>query len=130
MNSNKQKAVFGIPSWGLSLITAALSLVFLFLLAALLSLIPKMGEDIGELIAYVSYDVLIATSCFFICRHNPKSIWYVPILCNTMGIISAIVEPNFWITSLWIVICGGWILSLIGAISGAFIGRRTSQAII
>jgi len=130
MNSNKQKAVFGIPIWGLSLITAAISLVFLFLLAALLSLIPRISEDIGELIAYASYGILIATACFFICRHNPKSIWYVPILCNTMGIISAIVEPNFWISALWIVMCSGWILSIIGAVGGALFGKRTTQEII
>jgi len=129
MNSKEQKTVLGIPSWGLSLITAALSLVFLFLLAALLSFIPKIGEDIGELIAYISYDIIIAGACFFICRHNPKSIWYVPILSNTMGIISAIVEPNFWISALWIVVCGGWVLSTIGAISGAIIGRRTALEI-
>ena len=55
-----------------------------------------------------------------------KSIWYVPILCNASGIISAIVEPNFWTTSLWIVICGGWVLSLIGAISGAMVGKHST----
>ena len=124
MKKKERKLLFGIPSWGLSFITAVLSLIFLLFLASLLVSIPKIGEDIGELIAYISYDIIIAVSCFFICRHNPKSIWYVPILCNTAGIISAIVEPNFWITSLWIVICGGWILSIIGAISGAIVGKR------
>jgi hypothetical protein len=44
-----------------------------------------------------------------------------------MGIIAAIVEPNFWISALWMVICGGWVLSLIGAISGALMGRRVTR---
>ena len=126
MKTKKQKSLFGIPSWGLSLLTALLSLIILIFLASLLSSIPKIGENLGEGIAYISYDIIIAIACFFICRHNPKSIWYVPIICNTIGVISAIVEPNFWITSLWIVMCGGWILSLIGAISGALIGRRAN----
>lgn len=125
MKTKEQKSLFGIPSWGLSLLTAILSLIILFLLASLLGSIPKIDKDFSEGIAYIIYDILIAIACFFICRHNPKSIWYVPILCNTMGIISAIVEPNFWITSLWIVICSGWLLSLIGAISGAIVGRKT-----
>ena len=125
METKEKKSFFSqIPSWGLSLITAFLSLIFLLILSSLLSSIPKIGENMNEGIAYISYDIIIAIACFFICRHNPKSIWYVPILCNTMGIISAIVEPNFWITSLWIVMCGGWVLSLIGAISGAMVGRR------
>jgi len=128
METKEKKSFFSqIPSWGLSLITAFVSLIFLILLASLLITIPKIGENLGEGIAYISYDILIAIACFFICRHNPKSIWYVPIICNSMGIIAAIVEPNFWITSLWIVICSGWILSLIGAISGALMGKRATR---
>ena len=125
MKTKEPKYLFGIPSWGLSLLTALLSVVILFILAALLGSISKIDDNISEGIAYIIYDIIIAIACFFICRHNPKSIWYVPILCNTMGIISAIVEPNFWITSLWIVICGGWVLSLIGASSGAMVGKRS-----
>lgn len=123
MKTKEKKSLFGIPSWGLSLLTALFSFIILFFLAGLLG--SMIDENISEGIAYISYDIIIAIACFFICRHNPKSIWYVPILCNTMGIISAIVEPNFWITSLWIVICGGWVLSLIGAISGAMVGKRS-----
>jgi hypothetical protein len=125
MKSKDKKSLFGIPSWGLSLLTAILSTIILLLLASLLGNITKTPENISEGIAYIVYDIVIAIACFFICRNNPKSIWYVPILCNTMGIISAIVEPNFWITSLWILICGGWVLSLIGAISGTMVGKRS-----
>ncbi len=124
MKTTEQKSLFGIPSWGLSLLTAILSLIILFFLASLLGSIPIINKDFSEGIAYITYDILVAIACFFICKHDPKSIWYVPILCNTMGIISAIIEPNFWITSLWIVICSGWVLSLIGAISGAVVGRK------
>lgn len=128
MKTKEKKSLLSqIPSWGLSLITAFISLIFLLFLASLLVSIPKIGENLGEGIAYISYDILIAIACFFICRHNPKSIWYVPIICNAMGIIAAIVEPNFWISALWIVICSGWVLSLIGAISGALMGRRVTQ---
>lgn len=112
----KKSFLSGTPSWVLSIITVVLSFIFLFLLA----------YTVGEVIAYISYDIVIVIACFFICRENPNSVWYVPIICNTIGVISAIVEPNFWITSLWIVMCGGWILSLIGAISGALIGRRAN----
>jgi len=121
----KRKFLFGIPSWGLSLITSLLSLIFLMFFASILGSYSQLDENISEGIAYISYNILIAIACFYICRNNPKSFWYVPIICNTVGIISAIVEPNFWITPLWIVICGGWILSIIGAISGAKVGKRS-----
>ncbi len=126
MISKEQKLFWELPSWGLSLITALLSLIVLFFFAALLGSLLKNSEDVSEWVAYIIYDIIIAIACFFICRHNPKSIWYVPILCNTVGILAAIVEPNFWITFLWIVVCGGWVLSLVGAISGAIVGKRSS----
>ena len=125
MKTKKQKPLFGIPSWGLSLLTALLTLIILLFLSSLLISILKTNEDISLGIGYIIYDILIAIACFFICKHDPNSVWYVPILCNTMGIISALIEPNFWITSLWIVICGGWVLSLIGAIRGAKVGKRS-----
>jgi hypothetical protein len=125
MKTKEQKSLFGIPSWGLSILTAISSTIILFFLASLLPYITKIPENITEGIAYIIYDIIIAIACFFICRHNPKSIWYVPILSNTVGIISAIVEPNFWITGLWILICGGWVLSLIGSIIGTMVGKRS-----
>jgi len=124
MNTEGKKFLFGLPSWVLSLSTAFIALIFLFILASLLGSIPQIDKNFSEEIAYIVYDILIAAGCFFICKNNPKSIWYVPILSNTAGIISAFIEPNFWITSLWILICGGWILSLIGAIGGAIIGKE------
>lgn len=125
MKTKEKKSLFGIPSWGLSLLTALLSTIILPFVASLLAYRMRIPENISEGIAYIIYDIIIVIACFFICRHNPKSIWYVPILCNTTGIIAAIVEPNFWITSLWIFICGGWVLSLIGAISGTMVGKRS-----
>ncbi len=119
---NNKSIVTGIPAWALSLLTAFLSLIILFVLAGIIVEVFQTG-DAGEIIAYLVYDILIAIACFFICRKEPAALWYVPVISNTMGIISAIVEPNFWITYLWILICGGWAISLAGAIAGAITGR-------
>ena len=121
----KEKKLLGLPSWGLALLTAFVSLIFLFGSAALLGPLLPIDKNISEGIAYVVFNVLVAAACFFICKHNPNSVWYVPIICNAVGIISAIVEPNFWITDLWIFICGGWVLSIIGATIGAVVGHRS-----
>jgi len=128
INSKKskgQKTLFGIPSWGLALLAALSAIIFAIFLGYLLGSIFKNNENLSLGIAYIIYDIIIALACFFICRNNPKSIWYAPILCNIMGIITALVEPNFWITSLWIVICGGWLLSRIAAIGGTMVGKRS-----
>lgn len=125
MKTNGRKFIFVMPSWGLALLTALFSLIFLLFFAALLGLISQIDKNISEGIAYISYDIIIAIACFFICKNNPKSFWYVPVLANTGGIISAIVEPNFWITYLWILICSGWVLSVIGAIIGTVVRKRS-----
>ena len=116
--------LFGLPSWGLSLIVAIVSFMIVMFLGYLLIDILK-DENIALGIAYIVYDIIIAIACFLICKNNPKSIWYVPILCNIFGIIAALVEPNFWTTPMWMVYCGGWVLSLIGAIFGVKVGKRS-----
>ena len=123
VNIKKQQTRFSIRSWGFSLITAFTSLILaIFLFHSLDSIIRD--ENISSAIAYSIYNLIIIIACFFICRKNPKSVWYVPFLCNTMGIISALVEPNFWITNLWIAICSGWVLSIIASIIGVRTGNK------
>ena len=124
----KEKKLLGLPSWGLGLLTAFVSLIFLFFFSALLGSILPIDKNISESIAYIIFGIIVAAACYFICKHNPKSIWYVPIICNAVGILSAIIEPNFWRTDLWIFIGSGWVLSIIGATIGA-VGHRSVSGI-
>jgi len=102
-----------------------LAFVVLMVVGDVIAAIFRIPEsNTADLVFYILYNLIIAGGCFYICRMNPKSIWYVPVLCNIIGIISAIIERNFWISSLWIVICGGWVLSIIVAIIGALIGKK------
>ena len=120
-----QSLLTALASVGLSLLTAFLSLVLGFALGGLLGgdHFP-LGEEIGEGLLYVLWGIILAVPCYFICRGNPRSIWYAPILCNIIGINFAFTDPNFWITPMWIGICGGWVLSIIGAIAGAKAGKK------
>ena len=131
MTTNRRKSILtGIPSWGLALLTMFLAFVVLMVVGDILTAIFKIPEsDIGDLVFYILYNLIIAGGCFYICRQNPKSVWYVPVLCNIIGIISAIIEPNFWIGSLWIVICSGWVLSIITSITGARLGRKKAISV-
>jgi hypothetical protein len=127
MQKGKRPYLAGIPSWGLALLTMFLAFVVLMIVSDILVAVFRIPEGNGvDLVFYILYNLIIAGSCFYICRQNPKSILYVPVLCNIIGIISSIAEPTFWKDSLWIVICSGWVLSIIASIIGAFIGRRTT----
>jgi hypothetical protein len=123
----KEKKLLGLPSWGLALLTAFVSIILLFLLSSLLGSILPFDKNVGEGIGYIFYGIIVAIACFFICKHDPKSVWYVPIIANIPGIFSAIVESNFWITDLWIFICSGWILSIIASFIGRTVGQRSVQ---
>lgn len=125
MEAKLQKPLLGLPSWVMSLIIGVLTIILLIVIASLVGTIPGLNEEVSEGIGYVIYAAVIAVACFFICKNNPSSVWYVPVLCNIAGIFTAFVEPTFWTTSLWIFICGGWVLSLIGAITGAIVGRNS-----
>ena len=131
MKANKKRSFLsGIPTWGLAAIALVAPIIFtviLFILGDLIVGSEKMDEDIADSILYILLDLFIAVCCFFIVRQEPKTIWYVPILCNAIGIYAAIDEPNFWISSLWMFICGGWVLSIIASIMGYYTGRRSGD---
>jgi hypothetical protein len=121
---NKPKYLFGIPGWLLAGLTSIVALVVLIVIAGLLGSISGLDKNVSEGISYLIYGIIITIACFYICRNDPKSIWYVLILVNAAGIISAVVEPNFWVTSIWIYISIGWVMSLIGGIGGSLIWAR------
>jgi len=128
MKSTKKKSFLsGIPSWGLAGIALVAPIFFTVVILILGDLLigSRMDEDVADSIFYIILDLFIAVCCFYIIRHKPDSIWYIPILCNAIGIFAAIVEPNFWISSLWMFICGGWVLSIIASIIGFMVGRRS-----
>ena len=119
--------LFGLPSWVQSVLWVIASTMILFGLGEGVGNILKINEDIAGAIPYIIFDVLIAVGCFYIVKWNPKSIWYVPLICNVIGIIAAIIEPSFWRTSLWMLICAGWVLSVIASVIGARVGRSSAK---
>ena len=120
----KKSFLAGIPSWALALLTLFGATIVLFGIAEGLGPYIKIKGDIGDAIPYILYGIVVAICCFFIVKKNPSSIWYVPIICNAIGIIAAIIEPNFWITPMWIPMCGGLVLSIFASIIGARKGRK------
>jgi len=119
MKSNGRKSFLaGIPSWALALI--AMFIIFIVLMA--------IGESIktetiaAEVLVYIIWGIVNAVCCFFIVRQNYKSVWYVPLIINVIFIIPSFVEPMK--LSDWICIFGILVLSFIGSIIGARMGKR------
>ena len=86
----KRSFLFNMPSWLQSILWVFASTVVLFGIGECVGNIFKINENIAGDIPYIIFDVLIAIGCFYIVKWNPKSIWYVPIICNAVGIIAAI----------------------------------------
>jgi hypothetical protein len=124
ITNGKKSFLAKVPSAVLAIITVVGATIVLFGIGEGLGSFIKIKGDTGEAIPYIIYDILIAICCYFIIKQNPGSIWYVPVICNVIGIISAIIEPNFWITPMWIPVCSGWVLTIIVSVIGAQRGRR------
>ena len=111
------------PAWGLSLITLAVSPLIFIALDSIGSL-KIFSDSSSEIILFSFYPILIAVACFFICRTHPKSVWYTPVICNAMIILPVFLDPNFGTGPGSIILGSSFVLSVIGAIVGAIIGRR------
>jgi hypothetical protein len=124
MKTDGRKSFLGsVPSAALAVFTLVGATIVLFGGAALLQQCDKVGY-----MAYILNYLVIALGCFFIIRANPKSLWYVPLICNVMSLIAAFVEPNFWHSPLWIPNCAGWALTVMVAIVAWRIGKRAASS--
>jgi hypothetical protein len=113
-----------LPGWILSLLAVFLIAIILGIMnSSSLSKSNWWSDDYS----YITYGVLIASACFFICWNNPKSVWYTPLICNSWTPLIAIFDEGFWNTSLGIICISGFCLSIIAAIAGAKAGRKTAM---
>ncbi len=119
----KKSPLAGIPAWALSLIIFFVT-IGLFELSEYIDLSKSVNTDIPVLVVYV---LLLTASCFSICKTHPKSVWYTPLICNGFNIIIlVIITSEYQVRLLPYVIAqsGLIVISMIGAIAGAKIGRR------
>lgn len=110
-----------------ALFIAVFATCTLILFSIVFGLIIPVGTNISQFIAYIAYDLIIALGCYFLCLKNPYSVWFVPIVCNAAGIVSAILEPNFWISSMWVLTVLGWMISIITSMWGHDIGIKIKR---
>ena len=104
-------------------------IVFTIVLAVVDELVHSFDE--GGTIAYMLFGLLSTIACYFIIKKNPRSVWYVPLIINSLLILSAFIESFFWRlppnasgTPMWIPVCFGWILTLILSIIAAIKGKK------
>lgn len=83
-----------IPSYALAIITLIGAFFVLIAVGTWVDYSTIISEKMDQVIPFVIFDILIAVGCYFIVKRNPRSIWYVPLICNAYGITSAIVEPH------------------------------------
>lgn len=115
----KKYYMTGVAVWLQALLLALVSIIVLFVVAAILGQISLFAENAGEQAAYALHALLLATGCFLICRKYPKSAWYVPLVANVFVILSACFEPNFWKTDLYFWLGSALPLSVVTAYLGS-----------
>jgi hypothetical protein len=123
MKTNRIKSFFRrIPSWALALIILLGEFfIFSFFPFRLVDIVPGKISEIFTFILYVLINVIC---CFFIVRQNPKSIWYVPLIINSVLIMAVLGEINFRRPSIWIPVFCGFVLSIGASIMGLRARKR------
>ena len=124
MKTKKYNSVLlSLSGWGLSLLSVLISTILVLIIASLFRSFKVFDTETSQRVIYLFWDILIASACLFICLKFPGSFWYVPFICNLVGIASAIFEPTFWTTQMWILVSIGWGLSVFGTMIGTLIGQ-------
>jgi hypothetical protein len=117
--TDKQSKFIGLPSWALAILAAILVMI-------IMGIFNWQVKAIGNHPRYMIWGGLTAISCFFISWNDPRSFWYVPLLCNVLVLLPAIFDDSFWTTPFWIIMLSGLGLSFITAFLGAKVGQRTA----
>ena len=118
METRQKKTIFAqAPSWLLAVLIFILSYIALFITDSIWTPHTETG-----LICYLISDVIIAFGCFFIVKSNPKSIWYVPLICNVILIIPSFIEPNFY-NNWMVMICASLAFSIVVSIIAAQLAK-------
>jgi hypothetical protein len=110
------------PSFVWALITVFISLFLLFFLGEF-ALVPLLSETQAMSGAYLMYSLILGISGFIICRHNPKSVWYVVLIINVFTILTVIGEYRTILGLLGIYNGIAFLSSVIGCIWGARKGK-------
>jgi len=113
-----------VPAWALSLIIFVLSIITVFVFEYVT--MPSYSNYLG----IIGLMLLIPVACFVICMIHPKSVKYTPFICNPVALLGTIFHPLAWTTlSEYLLFVGSLVLSVLGAIIGAKIGRlKINQA--
>jgi hypothetical protein len=126
--SGKKSFLATTPSVVLALITFFGTIIILFALGSVTEGFKPdsaINSDTGMAIVYVLCGLFIALCCFYIVKNNPKSFWYVFLICNSLNIITALVEHGFWVNPIWwIPASSSWVFSIIAIVIGLRRGRR------
>ena len=126
MNANKIRSFSAcVPSWAMAVLWFILNAVLIMITGMVLMILNIPQSSVfADVFVWTIYDLLVAIGCYYIVRWNPKSIWYVPVICNLYGIIGFIMVSDFRTTYLCILMIIGWTLSILASIIGYRIGRK------
>ena len=120
----KKSRLAEIPAWVLSLLALFVS----FGIWAIFTNIELPKPIDSDIVIFVFYTIFLCAASFTISWTHPNSFWYTPFIINAMIIYILIIllihypsQPDIW----GLISCASWIvLSVVGAIIGARMGRR------
>lgn len=101
------------PVWGPALATATVVPA----LGHLISRLFLPAEDQTWILAplHLIESAVVAVVCYFLVHGEPRRAFYAPLACNLRTVLVACTDPNPWPRDVWLMVAGGWILSIVAA---------------
>lgn len=87
-------------------------------------------EVMSGSLGFFIFSVVNAICCFFIVKHRPISIWFVPVIINAFVMVMAFFNTAFWIDPWWFPFVAGWVMCLMASIIGTLVRKRASVSTI
>lgn len=124
MKSTEKKPFLDRASSFVWALMVAFTALILFFLLVELVLAPLLGMQLGEIVGYLLYGLMLGISGFIICKHDPKSVWYVILVLNIFTLLTVLGEYRTIAGTLGILNGIALLLSIIGVVLGARTGKK------
>jgi hypothetical protein len=85
-------------------------------------------EVMSGSLGFFIFSLINAVCCFFIVKHRPISIWFVPVIINAFVMMMAFFNTAYRIEPWWLPFVAGWVMCLMASIIGALMRKRASDA--
>ena len=83
-------------------------------------------ELMNNSLSFFIVSLVNAIFCFFIVKHNPLSILFVPLVINAFILMMAFFNAAFWLDPWWVPVVTGYVVCMMASIIGVLMRKKST----